>query len=117
MSTRYQREIEDILEQSSNHVSGQLEADSTEDDSSALQNKLLVSVRSFFLGLKPGKLMLASVGLLLTALVLGGFNLSFAGLVGWAAAGLFIVAYVLYFIRPTGSNSKRRWRGRPIDYK
>lgn len=122
MSTRYQREIEDILEQSSNHAMDQLEDDSARDDSARddslpAQNQLLVSVRSFFLSLKPGRLMLISVSLLLISLLLGGFNLSFSGLVAWVAGGLFIIAYVLYFIRPSGSNSKRRWRGRPIDYK
>ena len=128
MSTRYQREIEEILEQSSNHVNGQLEADSDSlgleadsdslgNDSFAPQSRLPVSIRSFFLSLKPGRLMLASVGLLLTALLLGGFNFSFAGLVAGSGASLFIVGYVLFFIQPSSSKQKRRWRGRPLDYK
>ena len=68
------------------------------------------------LKISAGKLMLGSLGLFLLALVLGAAtNISVVFLV---VAGLvvFVIAYALFFVRPSGSSSyEKRWRGRVIE--
>ena len=64
--------------------------------------------------LSAGKVGLAAMGILLLALVVGGAfgpEWLFVGFV----IGLLVVAYLMFFARPSGPNVEKRWRGRPID--
>ena len=68
------------------------------------------------LKISASKLMLASFGLLIFALIL---NLAgVAHVVYLVAAGLvlFVIAFALFFVRPGPSSSyEKRWRGRVIE--
>ena len=61
-----------------------------------------------------GKVVLAAMAILLLALVVGGAfgpKWLFAGFV----IGLLVVAYLMFFARPSRPNMEKRWRGRPIE--
>ena len=60
----------------------------------------------------PGRVMLASVVLLLLALVLRAGSVS--AIIGLAGLLMFIVAYAMFFMRPR-NRVEKRWRGRPVE--
>ena len=67
-------------------------------------------------GISPGRLMLAGVVVFLVGLLLWALTDWRAQPVLWGGLGLFLLAYVLFFVRPGASNGvEKRWRGRPID--
>ena len=113
MSEKYRREIEDLLSQ----IEGQYET--VEPKKPRASRGLFKAVFRFFAGkgwsITPGRIIFASVALLLTALL---FSSSMPGilapLIGWGAVVIFILGYALFFINPSGSYEKR-WRGQPID--
>jgi hypothetical protein len=62
--------------------------------------------------------MLTGVMLFLAALVMRAFMPSTVGPLVWAGLALFVLAYVLFFVRPNvsaGGGVEKRWRGRPVD--
>ncbi len=61
----------------------------------------------------PGKLMFASVAVLLSALLLGQISAGLMGFALWGALILFLVGYALFFITPRGT--PKRWRGSVIE--
>ncbi|MBI4199418.1 MAG: hypothetical protein HY535_02960 [Chloroflexi bacterium] len=63
--------------------------------------------------LSPGRLLLASVALVLVAIVLRARVPDTAGVVAWAAIVIFVVGYALFFVAPP-QRYQKRWRGRPI---
>ena len=66
--------------------------------------------------LSPGKLLLAGVALLLSALVLQSVASGLVGLFFWTGLILGIAAYALFVARSGSSSTSRpRWRGRPVD--
>ncbi len=117
MSEKYKREIEEILEK-------------TEIDwkpAKAKKRNRIIKAPQLPLGqlfsgksvrVSPSKLMVAGVSLLLVALILGAIN-QFSIAVGpliWVGLAMFILAYALFFVRPSsGTGYEKRWRGRPID--
>ena len=114
MSNRYEREIEEILRQA-----GEL---GTGGRSRAGSRGLLRLAWLYVAGaiggktwsLSPGRVMLAGVLLLLSALIVG--SAAPGGLVpllGWGGLILLIVGYAMFFIRP--QPVEKRWRGQPID--
>lgn len=116
MAEKYQREIEEILQKT----------DGSDGAPSRPKPRHSGPVRRFFsvlgtrlghrrLAFSPGKLMLVSLALLLSALLVSRVA---PGMVGgillWGALVVFIAAYALFFIRPGGRHEKR-WRGRVIE--
>jgi uncharacterized membrane protein len=68
------------------------------------------------LKISAGKLMLASLVLLLLALILGAAGLASPVILVVAGLVLFVIAYALFFVRPTSTAGyKKRWRGRLIE--
>ncbi len=67
-------------------------------------------------GISPGRLMLAGVTVFLVGLLLWAVTDWKAQPVLWAGLGLFVLAYILFFVRPGASGGvEKRWRGRPVD--
>ncbi len=113
MPEKYRREIEDLLSQ----IEGQYET--VQPKRPRARRSPFKATLRFFAGkgwsITPGRIMFASVALLLIALL---FNSSMPGLlaplIGWGAVVIFILGYALFFINPSGSY-ERRWRGQVID--
>ncbi len=113
MPEKYRREIEDLLSQ----IEGQHET--VEPKRPRSSRAPFKAMLRFFAGkgwsITPGRIMLASVALLLIALL---FSSSMPGLlaplIGWGAVVIFVLGYALFFINPSGSYEKM-WRGQPID--
>ena len=113
MSDKYQREIEEILEASGEKPVP--ESGKRRDSRGGNLPRANLS-RGRGSGVQlPGKLFLASVALLLTALLVNVTGGSFSHLLVWGALILFFVAYALFFIGRPGNTPEKRWRGRPID--
>ena len=119
MSQRYQREIEEILQQV--NEKGEGGKGPTEPGT----GKLLPSPRrprrgddrsiSRFIRLpSPGRLFVAGLALLVAALVLRTAVPGVSGPMVWVGVGLFIAAYIMFFTRARRP-SERRWRGRTIE--
>tara|TARA_B100000949_G_C14062149_1_gene358179 strand:+ start:316 stop:675 length:360 start_codon:yes stop_codon:yes gene_type:complete len=105
MAERYKREIDEILQQAGGLNTGSPNRPS-------LPRIVLVGLTQSLGGknwsLRPGRVMLIAIVLLLSALITGTPLLAWSGLV------LFIVGYAMFFIRPP--KIEKRWRGQPIDY-
>ncbi len=114
MSERYRQEIEDLLEQ--------IEELPPQEGSSkrpSLRRALFALIGRFLGGrgwnLSPGRIMVASIALLLVALLIKGNLPGLAGpLLAWGAVALFILGYALFFINPSQAYEKR-WRGQTIE--
>lgn len=117
MPHKYQREIEEILQQAGDLGAGE--------GSRSRRKKSFVrlaweyfkqSVGGNILAITPGRVMLGAVLLLLAALVLNlatpGFGI--VGLLAWIGFILFIVGYAMFFIKPRPV--EKRWRGDVIQY-
>jgi hypothetical protein len=63
----------------------------------------------------PGKFMLASIAILLAALILYNSGLSNAGSLVWIAVALFAASYLFFFVNPSKSTPEKRWRGEVIE--
>ena len=114
MPERYQKEIEEILEQARDlGTSGRGRG-----RRDGILRLAWLQVRESMGGkgwsLSPGRVMLIAIGLLLSALFLGSVIPGLTGLLAWAGLILFIVGYGMFFLRP-GRSVEKRWRGRPID--
>ncbi len=118
MSDKYKKEIEEILKQADDVMPKDRAGSSPRPagDSGGRFGQLGRVSRGKGLRISPSKLMLASFGLLLLGLILGAIGIG--NVVVFVVAGLvlFVIAYALFFIRPSGSYSyDKRWRGRIID--
>lgn len=111
MSQRYQKEIEEILEQANVEAvdgkdgsgrSRKQEQARTKPPSAARQR------RNSSFRITTGKLLLAGVVLLPIALITG------ADILAWLGIGLIVTAYVVYFAKPRRP-VERRWRGQSIE--
>ncbi len=120
MSQRYQREIEEILDQVNAEApaeKGGRPVRSPADQASPPRRSRggrrgLLSLIP--IGISPGRLLLTGIVLLLAAMVLRSAIPGIAGPLTWTGVGLFIAAYVIFFTRPRRS-IERRWRGRSIE--
>ena len=63
----------------------------------------------------PGWLMLAGVAALVVAMILRPFFSSLMAPLLWLGLGLFILAYILFLVRPRIPRYEKRWRGRPVE--
>ena len=113
MSEKYQREIEEILEEA-----GDLEPVKPPFGTRPSVWRLIrayigQSLRGNRWSLSPGRVMLIAVSLLLAALVLRGALPGIVGPLAWAGLLLFIVGYGLFFVKPP--KIEKRWRGQPLE--
>ena len=117
MPQKYQREIEEILQQA-----GDLGLSDPPKRSRKLGIGRLAweyfkqSIGGSAFSVTPGRIMLGAVLILLAALVLNlatpGFGV--VGILAWLGFILFIVGYALFFIKP--KPVQKRWRGDVIEY-
>ena len=111
MSQRYQREIEEILKDSS-----RLKRSGQAGDLGTPFWKMawiwlygLLLSRSWS---QPGRLVLVAVLLLVSSLIIRAVIPVIAGPVAWAGLLLFVLGYAMFFIRPRPMEQRRR--GQPI---
>ena len=118
MAQRYQREIEEILQQvnekgaSSKSPSGLSPAQRRVPRRPGRNSGGLAARLAGFPS--PGRFLLAGIALLVAALVLRSTIPGIAGPMTWAGVGLFITAYILFFTRARRP-MERRWRGRSME--
>ncbi len=116
MSSKYQREIEDILEKSGGLGSEPPRREPKRERRSFRRLVWLYVKQSLSgrpLSITPGRVMLVGFVLLLSALIIGVFNLGALGIVAWAGLIIFIIGYAMVLARPP--KIEKRWRGQTID--
>ena len=113
MDRRLEREIQEILDNSTGQSSGL----SSEEIKPTMEPhgkfSILGSIRKkiFF-----KQFFVTSVGLMFSALILGIISPGIkSGVLFWFGLTLFIITYAFYFTRPL-PNSQLRWRGKPVKY-
>ena len=113
MSERYQREIEEILNQAGESVP----ADGSKKD------RGVPLIPPFFrkgrgtggrVRFSSGRLMFIGLALLLSAILVSAMFPGLLGPIVWLSLIMFILGYVLFFARPS-SGPEKRWRGRVIE--
>ena len=116
MSERFQREIEEVLNNSLGRSESSEKPDShagsRPNDSSHGDQHSFGWLRGF---LVPSRLFITSGGLLLTALILNVAEAGLSGIIFWFGLLLFVFGYAIYFIR-SENMPERRWRGKLVDY-
>lgn len=116
MSEKYLQEIEEILKEAEvapPPEAGEEQSPPRSSGRYVLRPPRLGSSRGLPY-ISVGKVVLAAMAILLLALVVGGAfgpKWLFVGFV----IGLLVVAYLMFFARPSGPNMEKRWRGRPIE--
>jgi hypothetical protein len=113
MSQRYQREIEDILRQAGELGSGGGRRGPRGGFLWLVWRYIRESIGGKNWSITPGRVMLAAVSLLLSALIMRAAIPGLVGPLAWGGLILFIVGYGMFFIRPR--RIEKRWRGQPID--
>ena len=118
MPSRYQKEIEDILEQTGKSAPRLPDTPKGQRGGASRGRRgalgRLVGLLPW--RVSPAKLMLISFAVLLVAALLNVFNRPAVSPVFGVGLALFIVAYILFFLPSSRSQAERRWRGRPVDY-
>ena len=107
MPEKYRQEIEDILEQQAGKLAGK----------GPSKGRGVGKARfgaGFWRLFSPGRLLLASVALLVSFLVVRQFAPGVINVLFWVGLVAFIAAYAMFFVR-WGSNEEKRWRGRPLE--
>ncbi len=115
MTDKYQKEIEDILKK----------AEAEEPLPRTNSNRSLRSLVSQYVrqsmnnkvwGISPGKIMLATLAVFLASLLLRPIMPGIFGLILWGCLIVFILAYGLFFVKPSKPpNQRKMWRGQYID--
>ena len=113
MSNRYQREIEEILQQAGELGTGKGRRGGRRGLLSLLRGYMAQAIGGRNLSITPGRVMLVAVALLLSALIMTSAIPGLVGPLAWAGLLLFIVGYAMFFIRRKGP--EKRWRGRRVD--
>ena len=113
MPEKYQKEIEDLLDNLSS-----LPSRPARKKRPSLVRIVMGGVGTLLGGrgrsISPGRIMLGAVILLLTAWWFTTMLPGLAGLVAWAAVILFILGYAFFFVSP-GNSYQKRWRGEPLE--
>lgn len=113
MSNKYMKEIEEILKR----ADAVMPKGSSRATNKGTAGSTPPLGRLAFGGYKlsAGKIMLTSFALLLLAMIVGAIGV--VSVVPIVAAGLilFVIGYVLFFVRPVTSSYEKRWRGRVIE--
>ncbi len=113
MSERYQREIEEILEEAGDLEPARPRFGRGPSFWRLVRAYIGQALRGNRWSLSPGRVMLIAVSLLLAALVLRGALPGIVGPLAWAGLLLFIVGYGLFFVKPP--KIEKRWRGQPLE--
>ena len=118
MPQKYQREIEEILQQAGDLGLSDLPQRRQKLGFGRLAWEYFKqSIGGSAFSVTPGRIMLGAVLILLAALVLNlattGFGI--AGLLAWLGFILFLVGYAMFFIKP--KPVQKRWRGDVIEYQ
>ena len=117
MSDKYQKEIEEILARAEEVMPEERSRTAGSQSSTSRGISSALGRLSGGRGLKisAGKLMLASFGLLVLAMILAATGVgSVVVPLVVVALVLFVIAYGLFFVRP-GARVEKRWRGRIIE--
>ena len=120
MARKYQKEIEEILQQVS--TTAPLEDDAQEAGSGkglpasrrGRSGRRSGALSRLFPLISPGRLFIAGISFLLIALILRTTVQGLSGPLVMVGIGLFVVAYILFFTR-SGPSVERRWRGRSME--
>ena len=118
MPQKYQREIEEILQQTDDlGLSDPPKRRSKQGFARLAWEYFKQSIAGSAFSVTPGRIMLGAVLILLAALVLNlatpGFGI--VGILAWLGFILFIVGYAMFFIKP--KPVQKRWRGDVIEYR
>ena len=113
MSNRYQREIEEILQQAGELGTGKGPRGGRRGLFGLLRSYLAQTIGGRNWSVTPGRVMLVAVALLLSALIMTSAVPRMVGPLAWAGLLLFIVGYAMFFIKPRKVD--KMWRGQPID--
>ena len=114
MSSKYQREIEEILEKS-----GEFQATGTRSDGTGYGLPRLVwlyvkrSLSGRLCSLNPGRVMLIGLILLMTGLIVKPYVDGALGYLAWAGLLVSIVGYGMVLAKPP--TQQKLWRGRSIE--
>ena len=119
MARKYQQEIEEILQQvNEGDPSGGEPRDSGSGKRPASARGQRRESSRFSLRLipiiSPGRLVIAGISFLLVALILRTAVSGVSGPLTMVGIGLFVVAYILFFVR-LRPPVERRWRGRSME--
>ena len=104
---KYQKEIEEILEQAGGLVSSSRPARTRPSLLRLVRQYISNSLGGRLWSLNPGRIMAVAVALLLLALLFTRIVPGIGGPVALAGLLLFIVGYGMFFVQP--------WRGQPIE--
>jgi hypothetical protein len=113
MAQRYQREIEEILDQAGGVAPAGNAIASKRQDKPADDKAKRSSSWRLPVSLPPGRLLIIGVITLLAGLLLpfpGGIK----QFIAWLGVGLFVLSYVLFFAQPSRT-VERRWRGQSME--
>ena len=115
MPSRYQREIEDILEKAGEE--GPRRRPQRPRERRSLRKLVWLYVRQSLSGnlfsISPGRIMLLGFVLLLSFLLVRPFNGGVAGMLAWAGLIIFIIGYGMVLVRPP--KIEKRWRGQSVE--
>lgn len=117
MPEKYREEIEEILKHAEETMPKEraASAGNRQKTPGGSSNPLRRFPSGGKLKISAGKLMLTSFALLLLALILGASGLASPVILVVAGLVLFVIAYALFFVRPTSTGGyEKRWRGRLI---
>ena len=120
MSSKYQREIEEILQKAGDIDGDDRRPKSASSDKSIGFFRLVwmyvrQSLGGRFWSISPGRVMLVGFVLLLSALLVIPLVGGRAGLLGWAGLIIFIIGYGMVLARPPKMKMQKKWRGEPIE--
>ncbi len=118
MSSKYQREIEEILQKAGDIGGGGRRRKSASSNKSTGFFRLVwlyvgQSLGGRFWSISPGRVMLVGFVLILSTLLVRPFIGGVAGWLGWAGLLMFIIGYGMVLIRPP--KVQKKWRGAPIE--
>ncbi len=118
MSSKYQREIEEILQKTDGPGDGGRGPKRKSSGRSIGFFRLVwlyvrQSLGGRFWSISPGRVMLVGFVLLLSALLVIPLVGGRAGLLGWAGLIIFIIGYGMVLARPP--KVQKKWRGEPIE--
>ena len=117
MPSRYEKEIEDILEKAGDFGAKPVKGAPKKPRSRSVRRLVWLYVRQSLSGkpwsVSPGRVMLIGFVLLLSTLLVMPFVDGVAGYLAWAGLLLCIVGYGMFLARPP--SVEKRWRGKPIE--
>ena len=116
MSQRYKREIEEILDKVNEGQPEQAGSDRPRSPRRVRTTppRTARPASLFRFDFSPGRLLITGIALVFLALLFMAILPMLAAPAAWVGIGLFIAAYVLYFMKPRRIMEKR-WRAQSIE--